>query len=552
MADLDQGGIPRIWQRQFLGPSVGWTQSPSDDSTFPINVGGTYNIDRSIRYIPVQTQTAGGVVINLPPAADPAVPAIAMPGPFVNSFIIVTDIGGNLAHLPISIVAQPGETINGNASVQISSAYGYVLLIPNPGNKLWSTSLSNPATTLSNIIVPPSGDTSGVTDHTNITSALANVTPGNDVELLVGTYYTNGTLLVSRDGTGIVGAGDNGTNITTITGVGSFPVVKVSRSTAQVFNWYLGYFAVSISSSGAIGVQIDSSDSGKAECIAVTDSAPSSTAFLMRVDQNATCTNNFYLNLIAFLTAGATNGIAYSLTSSVSNQDVDLSIWMICGCLLSANSQTGWHIGAADGNVFINAGVGGFGVTVAPTIINFDYSNPANPNWPTDNMFLFFDAGFDITQPAIFTNTGTPSNFANNTFYYFNQGNGTVAPYTLKGVDVLMLENIFTFSSPAVTASTGTFTSVSCGLWLKVVGKTVYYHGEITVTTVGSASGSMRITLPYGPPTANEPGNALDISGGTNPVYCFASTANNRLEITPASIAAHLYSFAGFYEQNPP
>jgi hypothetical protein len=151
MVDLDQGGVPRIFQRQYLGPSIGWVPSPSDDSTQTITANGSYLIDRSIRYMPVDTTTATSVSITLPPAADPVIPAIAMPPPFVNSFIIISDIGGNSGAFPIVIHAQAGESINGSATISISTAYGSVILVPNPTRKLWSTALP--------ITVPPYGRT---------------------------------------------------------------------------------------------------------------------------------------------------------------------------------------------------------------------------------------------------------------------------------------------------------------------------------------------------------------------------------------------------------
>src|SRR5215469_12598559 len=135
--DLDQGGLPKQWQLTALGPSIGWVPGPGRASTFPITAGGTYNIDLAMTYITVNT--TGSVTVVLPSAANPGAGAIAVPGPFIHPPIVVADIGGNALAHPITIQAAVTDTINGLASIQITTNYGSVILSPNTINTTWNT-----------------------------------------------------------------------------------------------------------------------------------------------------------------------------------------------------------------------------------------------------------------------------------------------------------------------------------------------------------------------------------------------------------------------------
>lgn len=50
--------------------------------------------------------------------------------------------------------------------------------------------------------------------------------------------------------------------------------------------------------------------------------------------------------------------------------------------------------------------------------------------------------------------------------------------------------------TPTVTASSGTFTTVSGSGRYKKRGRTVYINIVVTITTVGTAAGAVRVTLP--------------------------------------------------------
>jgi hypothetical protein len=138
MADLDQGGTPRAWYKRYLGPSIGWINAPAEISSIqPITAGGTYTIDLSITYVPVNT--TGSVTIILPPATNPAAGVGAVPGPFAEAPIVIVDISGNAQAHPITIQPAAGETIMGLPSITISTNYGGYTLAPNSTQRTWNS-----------------------------------------------------------------------------------------------------------------------------------------------------------------------------------------------------------------------------------------------------------------------------------------------------------------------------------------------------------------------------------------------------------------------------
>lgn len=62
----------------------------------------------------------------------------------------------------------------------------------------------------------------------------------------------------------------------------------------------------------------------------------------------------------------------------------------------------------------------------------------------------------------------------------------------------------WTTYTPTVTAGSGTFTTVSATGSSKTIGKTVFFHLAIIITTVGTASGQIIATLPVAPITGIE------------------------------------------------
>ena len=128
-ADLDQGGTNRQFVRQYLGPSVGWVTVPAPAaSILPITAAGTYDVNRSVTLVTINVN--GAVTINLPAAHTPVVGPQAQPGLFVQTPIVIVDVGGFATAQPITIAPAAGETIMGLASIQLTVNYGGYTLKP--------------------------------------------------------------------------------------------------------------------------------------------------------------------------------------------------------------------------------------------------------------------------------------------------------------------------------------------------------------------------------------------------------------------------------------
>lgn len=134
--DLDQGGTSREWVQTYMGPSVGWVLAPKRN-VLVITAAGSYNLDYSTTL--VEVNVAGAVVIILPSAIDPGVPAGALPGKYIKPPITIVDIGGFAQAHPISIQPFSGaENILGFAQIQISANFGGYTLSPSNALKGWT------------------------------------------------------------------------------------------------------------------------------------------------------------------------------------------------------------------------------------------------------------------------------------------------------------------------------------------------------------------------------------------------------------------------------
>lgn len=126
-ADLDQGGTNRQYAKQYLGPSLGWVTIPAPASSIlAVTAAGTYTVNRSVTLITVNV--AGAVTLNLPKAHTPT--QKAQLGLFVQTPIVIVDVGGNAGANPITIAPFAGETIMGLASIQLGVNYGGYTLKP--------------------------------------------------------------------------------------------------------------------------------------------------------------------------------------------------------------------------------------------------------------------------------------------------------------------------------------------------------------------------------------------------------------------------------------
>lgn len=132
--DLDQGGTFRQWKRVWMGPSVGWVYAP-DQNEWDITAAGTTTIYPGTNLVKVNV--AGLVTVQLFSSLNPGPPAGARPGDYVVSPLTVIDLGGHATAFPITILPYAGETIAGNASLEISADYGAFTLYPKKTTGGW-------------------------------------------------------------------------------------------------------------------------------------------------------------------------------------------------------------------------------------------------------------------------------------------------------------------------------------------------------------------------------------------------------------------------------
>jgi hypothetical protein len=135
--DLDQGGTSRQYRRQYLGPSLGWIESPAEAaSILAITAAGTYSVKESTTLVTVNVN--GAVVLNLPKAHTPTKQTGQL-GLFVQNPITIVDIGGFAAAQPIVINPNGAETIMGLTTISITIPYGGFTLKPSDGLNGWSS-----------------------------------------------------------------------------------------------------------------------------------------------------------------------------------------------------------------------------------------------------------------------------------------------------------------------------------------------------------------------------------------------------------------------------
>jgi len=128
-SDLDQGGSFRQYVRRWLGPSVGWVNSP-DDNVVPVTTAGTTTLLVGTTLVTVNIN--GLVSIQLPSSkASTGATAGALPGLSLGLPITIVDIGGFASDAnPITILPYGSELIMGLASIQITAPYGAYTLLP--------------------------------------------------------------------------------------------------------------------------------------------------------------------------------------------------------------------------------------------------------------------------------------------------------------------------------------------------------------------------------------------------------------------------------------
>ncbi len=133
--DLDQGGTFRQTQRVYLGPSLGWVPAPSQNIV-NVTVTGTTTIQRGMNLVLVSVNATA--TIQLPSAKQSPAGAQALPGTFVIVPVVVVDAGGFANAHNITILPFGAETIDGLASIAITSNFGAFVLKPNITSGGWT------------------------------------------------------------------------------------------------------------------------------------------------------------------------------------------------------------------------------------------------------------------------------------------------------------------------------------------------------------------------------------------------------------------------------
>jgi hypothetical protein len=136
MPDYDQGGHPLRISRVDLGPSVGWAETPYR-SLLSIVMAGTYHIDAAINLVTVDT--ASLVTLILPSAQMSLAGPTAQPRLWLGPNIQFVDAGGFAGSFPVTIQPISGETIMGQAQIQITTNFGGLILMPISAQRMWVT-----------------------------------------------------------------------------------------------------------------------------------------------------------------------------------------------------------------------------------------------------------------------------------------------------------------------------------------------------------------------------------------------------------------------------
>lgn len=120
--DLDQGGTVRLWEKTYLGPSLGWIMLQVS-SILNVNTGGITNVPAGTTLVTVNSGSA--VTLQLA-SSVPILGNITTP-------LTIIDAGGHAATFNITILPIGGETIMGLSSLVISSNFAGFNLLPVSG-----------------------------------------------------------------------------------------------------------------------------------------------------------------------------------------------------------------------------------------------------------------------------------------------------------------------------------------------------------------------------------------------------------------------------------
>lgn len=129
--------------------------------------------------------------------------------------------------------------------------------------------------------------------------------------------------------------------------------------------------------------------------------------------------------------------------------------------------------------------------------------------------------------------------------------NNTVVDQTLFS-DIAALDSAWTAYTPTISATSGSFTTVSGSGRYKQIGKTVWFKATATITTNGTASGTLLMSLPATAQAANAAfGTGRDATAGGLCLWFNASTSNAYVQTTGGAYPGadgRSISISGTYE----
>jgi hypothetical protein len=523
--DLDQGGTPRNWFRNYLGPSIGWTPGPQNN-VLNVRIGGSFPIDLSIDTVLVNV--ASPVTLTLPSTLSSPAGATAVPGTYIQASITIADIGGFAGGSNITIVPAAGDQIKGLGSNVIGTNFGSVTLKPESATRQW-TPVYNALTPVNQwwINAKDFGATgNGVTDDTTaIQNAINSAASagGGEIILPIGTYVISATLNITTSHVRLVGFGadalhaNSGTIVgsaTTLKWIGATssttPIVLVATpigSAYQIVDSGVQGIGFDGGTAAGIGLQVLSVTGGRFENLFVAH--VTNAAYWLGCRQIAQITSDVpavadcqfiscYWNLIANVGERSANGF-YLTGDGIADNGGNVNFCQFRACAGYVYNAASFLLDNCDNCLF--QGCGGF---VNGSGFQFDLHglNGATSVGADSNTFVgcswAVTGGFRIQG----TDAGWTAATVQNYILSLDVGNGSPFPTLGTGASFIAptswgVNNQPPTWTPTLTALSGTITAYTVNhAHYRYVGKTVYFSANITVTTNGSGSGSLRLTLP--------------------------------------------------------
>ena len=107
-----------------------------------------------------------------------------------------------------------------------------------------------------------------------------------------------------------------------------------------------------------------------------------------------------------------------------------------------------------------------------------------------------YGLGIGSLKPGVCTSTTRPASPYDGQVIYETDTNRSLV-WNGSSWDILSDMGAYTSYSPTVTSSSGTITTVGAvTAYYQQIGKTVFVHFSVTITTVGTAGGQLLLTLP--------------------------------------------------------